>query len=337
VDDDLEGVVKQLKRRYWGKLRKKRNVRGFSGSLKPRNDEADGELCFRVYVTVKQPLSALVDRDVLPRFLKLNNDVPVDVFEVGEVVAFGTAEEAQEKHRPVVAGISAMGWWENATACTLGGFAKNRGEGEEQFIGVIANNHCAANENKASKGTPYTQPSKSDGGVRGDEVATLWRFVEIKFSEFACPYRNVLHGLYRALAGEPENRVDIALMKLGDVDYDLSLMNVGPLYGKRRPQLHEKVQKMGRTTGHTESASVIDLDWNGTVGYSRGKAFFTDCVLIAKPDFSAGGDSSSPIGSTGDEPELLAQLFAGSTGYTIGCYIDNIEEELEVDVYPFSA
>ncbi len=327
---------KYLLEPLWKKVRKKKNVVGYSSKLQPKiknGKEFPEYRVFRVYVTKKEDISLLSKGDVVPMAFKVGDRefIMTDIVEIGEIRAFGV----KDRIRPVKAGVSAMGWWGTATACTLGNFVRNRMEEEEPFIGIIANNHCAANENKAGIGTPYTQPSKGDGGTDPrDRVGELWRFVEIKFSEFVCPFRNFFHRIYRTFAGTDSNRVDIALIKpVGDnVLPPYEVYEIGPFYGKRRAVSGELLQKVGRTTGHTVDGIVADTSWNGYVGYSRGSAFFEDCLLVDKKDFGAGGDSSSPIGSMGERPDCIAQLFAGSDTHTIGCYIDNIESELKVEL-----
>ena len=316
----------------WKELKKKKNVVGYSGTLKPRireGREVPNTKVLRVYVATKQPLSALSEKDLIPRALSLGDEIiETDVVEIGEIKALGSGRETRKKFRPVLAGISAC--HEKCTACTLGGFAKNKKEGEEEFIGIIANNHCCALENKGKKGDLYIQPSPHDGGNAGYSIGKLWRFVPIKFNDYTCPYRNFFYKFIKPFV-ETENRVDVGLVRLDErVPYKLDVLNIGRWREKRRPREGELAQKMGRTTGHTKGGKVIDLDWNGVVSYSRGKAFFTDCCLIEKRNFSAGGDSSSPIG--GMDLSFWGLLFAGSSSHTIMCYYDNIEEELEVEI-----
>jgi len=337
----LEVLSKNLKKLVWDRVKKKKNVVGFSGRLLPKikNGKITDQLAIRIYVSKKLPRSQLLPEDLIPEKISFKNlssrskitSIPTDVVEIGEIKALGF----RDRIRPPVAGISAMGYWKGSTACTLGFFAKNKAKNEEEFIGILCNNHCGAHENKARLGTPYLQPSPYDGGkLERDRIGFLWRYVPIRFEEFTCPYRNFFYRLVKPFLGYPENKVDIAFIK-PTVEIKTEIFKIGQVYGKRRPRFGEKVQKMGRTTGHTTDGIVIDLDWNGRVSYSRGTAFFTDCVLISKEGFSAGGDSSSPIVSMDEKPDLLAILFAGSQTHTIGCYIDNIERELEVEVYPF--
>jgi len=330
----MEALSDEVKRILWNLVKDKANVVGFSGTIMPKIK--DGQITdipsFRIYVKKKVPKELLAKGDLIPSMLKLGSlSFPTDVVEIG----IPRSLSFRDRIRPVVAGISAMGYWEGSTACTLGFFAKNKKRGEEEFIGVICNNHCGARSNKCERGTPYLQPSPLDGGlIPRDQIGILWRYVPIYFSNYNCQIREALHKIFGFLLGSRDNTVDICLIKLL-VDFEIEIYEIGKVYGKRRPVLGEHVQKMGRTTGHTVCGKVIDLDWNGRVLYDRGTAFFKDTCLIEGRDFSLGGDSSSPINSTTRNSELLGILFAGSETHTIACYIDNIEKELEVEIYPF--
>ncbi len=89
-------------------------------------------------------------------------------------------------------------------------------------------------------------------------------------------------------------------------------------------------KKAGRTTGLTTGGMLIDNNWYGSVQYSRGIVQFGPCGLIAKNDFSAGGDSSSAIIWESDD-NIAGLLFAGSGTHTIFCHYDRIEDLLQVE------
>ena len=277
-----------------------------------------------------------------------NDDIETDVIEIGEIKALGCyspppddigalyTDGRQDKHRPLVIGPSAIGVWAGSTACTLGGFAKNLKAGETGFIGILANNHCCAQENKATVGTPYIQPSPYDGGsLPNDKIGVLWRFVEIKFNGFTCKYRNAAHRLYKCIF-RPQylpNNVDIGLVKLDPtMEYTNEVHNVGIIHGKRDAVEGDIVSKFGRTTGLTTDGRVTDTDWSGSVKYSRGTVFFQDCVLVIGDKFSQGGDSSSFTFTQGDTRDYIGNLFAGSNTHSIICKYSNVESRLEVEV-----
>jgi hypothetical protein len=62
------------------------------------------------------------------------------------------------------------------------------------------------------------------------------------------------------------------------VEWKQEVLDKGPVRGKCVPEIGDKVWKVGRTTSYTEG-TVADLDWAGYVQYSRGTAFFEDCIL----------------------------------------------------------
>ena len=339
--------------KFWKDIRKKPNVVGYSSKLKPKiiNGVQDPDKkVVRVYVSKKLPISELSTQDLVPSSVKNGtDDIETDIIEIGEIKALGCystppdavdaqyADGRQDRHRPLVIGPSAMGDWAGASACTLGGFAKNKKPGEEEFIGIIANNHCCAHENKAPLGENYIQPSPYDGGTSpGDKIATLWRFVEIKFNGFKCPYRNTLHRLYKAVFRPQDvvNNVDIGFMKMDSgVSYTNEVHNVGIIHGKRDAVEGDIVSKFGRTTGLTTDGRVTDTDWSGSVKYSRGTVFFRDCVLVVGNKFSQGGDSSSfTFTQSDDNREYIGNLFAGSNTHSIICKYSNVESRLEVEV-----
>lgn len=321
--------------KYGKELRKKRNVQGFSGTLKAKikdGKEIPDIQCFRVYVEKKEDIRCLSAKDVIPSSLSTgNSDVCTDVVVVEKLYAIPPKSKGTSDNRPVIAGKSSA--HRDCTACTFTICAINKKEGEEQFVGKLGNNHCDALENKAGKGDEIIYPSRYDGGTIANTITTLWRYIEIKYNDFTCNYRNLFHKIYRVFVDAPYNRVDIAFSKfvipLEEVEYKID--KIGPIKGKRRGEIGELAKKTGRTTGYTEGAKLIDNDYYGNVQYSRGIALFGPCALFEKQGFSAGGDSGSPIVWMKDD-YLGAILFAGSDTHTIGCHWDFVEEELEVDI-----
>ena len=317
----------------WRKVRHKKNVVAISGTLKPRikNGVEVDEQCIRVYVSKKESLSALSKRDIIPRKIM---EIPTDVVETNVFYAppKPLKHDLRSRIRPAPSGCSAI--YQCGSACTLGWFARDRTDNQ---IVVVSNNHCTAAENKLPIGHPYLQPSPYDGGTLEDQLGELKRYVPIKFNKYTCPFRRVftLQPLKRifyrfGLADPPVNRVDAGAVSVNPNDIHLSVLGIGKLNGKRRGEIGEKAEKVGRTTGHTVDGVLTDNDWYGYVQYSRGQAFFGPCGLIEKNNFSAGGDSSSAIVWMRDK-KFAGLLFAGSTTHTLFCHWDLIEEELNVD------
>jgi hypothetical protein len=327
----------------WKKLRKYPNVVGFEPDL--RRKVKDGkELTIeviRVYVSKKVPLDQFVQcKSILEKVMDFFrrkkktlsacdlvpstiDGIPTDVIEIGPVVAL---DECQQKYRPIKAGISAC--HKDCTACTISGFFKDPITGKV-LLGL--NNHCGAQENKALVGDSWIQPGPYDGGLcPQDNIAKLHHFVELKFTSFQCNWRNSLHAVYRWFKNDISlNRVDISFGEI-EVPFVIESLHIPNAFcGWRDPELNEEVQKTGRTTGYTKG-KVVSLNWIGQVGYSRGNASFSDCILIQGTKFSQGGDSGSPVFDM--KGNLIGILFAGSDEYTIICKIGNIINEGKVEV-----
>jgi len=336
----MDSWIKEIVKKHWKDISKKKNVIGYSGKLQPRIIERTGEvrsqeLCFRIYIEEKD--RNISKKDMVPRKLKIDGrnlgyysseiTIETDLVTIGKIRAL---ELCRNRDRPIKAGCSAMNYL--GTACTSGYFVKNRKKGEEEFIGIVSNNHCGARENKAKRGEPYLYPSPLDGGTLNDKVAIHWRHVDLQFNDYKCKYRNFLHKIKKLFFKSKPNKVDASLERvtipLDKVSY--SIFKIGPPKGKRRGTIGEKAKKVGRTTGLTVNAILTDNDWYGKVEYSRGTAFFGPCALFKGLNFSKGGDSSSTIVWEKDN-FIGALLFAGSNTHTIGCHYDLVEELLEVE------
>jgi hypothetical protein len=102
-----------------------------------------------------------------------------DVYEVGFLRA-QQMQNPKERFRPIIpAGVS-IGHYK-VTAGTFGVMVTDKTTGE-RFI--LSNNHVLANSNNAVIGDTILQPGAIDGGLNpGDKVATLERFVKIRFTD----------------------------------------------------------------------------------------------------------------------------------------------------------
>lgn len=283
--------------------------------------------------------------DLIPSII---NGISVDVIEIGNVHALTEcARQTVEgprpikprsttrlKYRPLQAGISATHY--QSTACTLNGLWRERSTGK---LLIASNNHCFGRENNAKLGDAILQPSPYDGGIYPDDkVGEFYKCIEIKFGEFKCRIRNFFHRFYRKMKSQELffNRVDIAFASLGcnkpcqnicdpiKTKCAAKIYGIGFLTGKRLPDLNQKVQKVGRTTGKTIGV-VVSTNWTGTVRYSRGTATFIDCILVSGKNFSLGGDSGSPVLDM--DGNYVGALFAGSGDHSIICKYTNIENE----------
>lgn len=316
--------------RMWSEVHRKKNVVGRSGTLhkKIRNGKEVRALAFRVYVEEKAPLSSLSSEDVIPPVI---DGVPTDVIAVGKMTALPLKKNTPDEdpklyRRPTPAGVSAI--YAGGSACTAGWFARDL---TDDTTVIIANNHCCAQENTLPVGHPYVQPSPHDGDPI--TLGHLKRFVEIKYIEFTCAFRNTLFRLFKKffIKEECNNLVDLGIVSVEEADIKIELLNIGKLRGKRRGTIGEEMEKMGRTTGHTSGGTLIDNSYIGTVQYSRGMALFGPVGLIQKDGFSAGGDSSSAIVTSSDK-NFAGLLFAGSNTHTIFCHYDDVERQGNVEI-----
>ena len=291
------------------------NVVGFSRTLKPRikgGKVIKDELCVRVYVERKISADKLTLAEIIPHEIE---GYRTDVVEIGKIKALQS--DPKKRYRPLVAGISAMHY--KGTACTLSLAFRDVETGE---VLLSQNNHCCALENKAKVKDAVIQPSPYDNGVYPDDkVGELVRFVPISFEEYTCPFRRFAMRFVRFFRRAEANKVDVGFFK-PTVEWKQEVLDKGKVVGKCVPEIGDRVWKVGRTTGYTEGV-VADLDWSGYVQYSRGRAFFEDCILVEGYGFSQGGDSSSPV-QKGDK--TIGMLFAGSESHTVICKIDNIED-----------
>jgi hypothetical protein len=110
-------------------------------------------------------------------------------------------------------------------------------------------------------------------------------------------------------------------------------------YGAPRPETMEatlgmKVQKYGRTTGHTVGR-VTGINATIDVNYRTGNARFAGQVIISGEGFSTGGDSGSLIVTKGllaADRRPVALLFAGSATNTIANPIDPVLDRFGVTI-----
>lgn len=293
-------------------------------------------------------------KDLIPREI---SGFQVDVVELGDIQALTACAEAkqmegsrpikarqvtQKRYRPLQAGTSATHF--QSSACTLNGLFKEVRTGK---LLMASNNHCFGRENNAKTGDAILQPSPFDGGLTpNDQVGEFYKSVEIKFSSFNSRMKSLFHRVSKPFKAQEAffNRVDIsfATFKCPNCPQGCDPMKttcaarifgIGLPIGKRLPDLNQKVQKVGRTTGRT-IGTVISTSWTGSVKYSRGYATFIDCILVSGKNFSAGGDSGSPVLDMNGN--YIGALFAGSNNHAIICKFTNIEKESGCELVIFS-
>ncbi|NEK58154.1 hypothetical protein GCU56_09740 [Geodermatophilus sabuli] len=217
----------------------------------------------------------------------------IDVRVIGAVRALSspTPEELQRRTRPLHPGLSVA--HPEVTAGTLGGFVRVGGR-----LAMLSNNHVLAASDAAAAGDPVLQPGPADGGVAADRVATL-----AAFARFSAGERNLLDAAVAVI--DPEVPVEPGRLPGGPLTD--APVEVDDLDGE------ERVEKVGRTTGHTIGRiTAVEVD-GVSVQYDEAVLTFDDQVEIEglSGPFSAGGDSGSVIWRSADRAPL-GLLFAGS-------------------------
>jgi hypothetical protein len=221
-------------------------------------------------------------------------EAQLDIRVIGRVGALSSPApgDLQRRVRPLRPGLSVA--HPSVTAGTLGGFVRLSGA-----LAVLSNNHVLAATDTAALGDPILQPGPADGGRPADRVATLTA--------------------YEGLVTGRANLVDAAVATLDPgVDADPGDLPGGPLTGPVPDTLDvdpdERVEKVGRTTGHTRGRiTAVEVD-GVAVRYDDGEFTFDDQIEIsgAGGPFSGGGDSGSVIWRSRDRAPV-GLLYAGST------------------------
>jgi hypothetical protein len=83
-------------KKIWDRIKYKKNVIGYSGSMKMRirdGKEIAGTLVLRVYVTKKEPVEALDPEDIIPKMI---DGIEIDLVEVGEIKALKEENKAEK-------------------------------------------------------------------------------------------------------------------------------------------------------------------------------------------------------------------------------------------------
>jgi hypothetical protein len=265
-----------------------------------------------------------------------NRNLPEKIDGVRVVVAeygsyrfrYGSFDPKARADRPVPIGVSAA---PKDTSCTidlncysgtLGCRLKPRNGDPSRY--ALSNNHVFANLNQYSPGKPIMQPSPGEESVLctcipEDQIGQLYKFKPIDFS------------------GNP-NTIDAAIMLTTEKLVGNSTPPGG--YGTPRTTIVEnavlgmRVQKYGRTTGHT-TGQITGLNQVITIDDPKGTAVFVNLIEIAGDDgsiFANHGDSGSLIVT--DDRFPVALLFAGSedASSTSGIPIKTVLDEFEMDI-----
>lgn len=217
------------------------------------------DFCVRLYVAQKLARSLLSLRDAIPALV---DGIVTDVIEsppavaqakrkarrpVRAAAADAAAAGPRDRHRPVVAGISAA--HHDVTAGTIGFFCRSVRAGDDpDRIGVVSNNHVFADLNQGTPGDALDQPGPLDRATDDDHFADLLRFVPVELG----------------IGGT--NRVDAALGLIRNgIEVVNEIPQIGAVGGVGAAHDGMLVRKHGRTTELREG-KITDADYDALIG-----------------------------------------------------------------------
>lgn len=225
--------------------------------------------------------------------------LPTDVIEVGRI----TKQGYRDRVRPLRPGYS-IGHGD-VTAGSIGGFFLDR----DNDVVLLSNNHIIACENKAKIGDLIYQPGPAD--FLGNKSFRGWIEPLSKL-----PYIGTLKQF--VYLKSRNNVQDSAIVRippgfLAECLIDARYPKIDqPIHDFGEPLVGMKVQKCGRTTGHT-TGTIMALHASFTIAYDFGEAAFDDCIVIT--GMSQGGDSGSLVCDM--KMNAVGLLFSGSPRVTL--------------------
>lgn len=317
--DDVVAGTEDARRR----LRELPGVRTVAIGSKVVAGELTGELSLQVLVAKKRPLEELPAEEVVPTEIV---GLPTDVIEVGELYirpAPNTREcrnEDTAKYRPLQGGVQveALHGWTDVTTGTLGCFARTT----DGKVVMLSNAHVLA-EKDDHIGDRVGQPVMCSvcSACCSDPVGRVLRF------------RKTPH-------------VDGAIATLdAGIQHAAQVKDIGAVAGERPITAQEavagtiKVQKHGRTTGHTlgtitgwvTDPTPIHDPSTGSVDRMAADFLF---IRVREPSkcYGLGGDSGAVVL---DEDRMVVALdFGGDLAgtYSFACPIQFVTEELDIEI-----
>ncbi len=328
-------AARTAKAAHVAQLFKLPNIVAIGVGFRNRDRQGLRELCLVCSVDRKRPLNELRESDRAPAYL---GDFRVDVVASGKFRALGQPQV--ERMRPVQPGIS-IGHT-GITAGTFGCVVLRNGERL-----LLSNNHVIANGNAGKLGDSIVQPGPHDGGSsQRDVIAKLVEYIPIVYDgdrdpvgatrtdpnasgcgknlSFLAGKTNALDPINRA----GQNLVDCAIARPVDPSIlTTDILNVGRPRGIGVGALGMRVQKSGRTTGHT-LGDIEQIDVTSRIEYETRSATFSGQIMATA--VSAGGDSGSVVLDMSNN--VIGLLFAGSQTSTLINPIQNVFEALNIEL-----
>ena len=200
---------------------------------------------------------------------------------------------------------------------TLGRFVfLNTGE-----LALLSNNHVVAGENRGVRGQDRIAHPGAGTLPAADQMATLTNYVDVNPSP---------DGATPADGTVVFNDVDAgaAILKRG-VSWHrryLASRSVPAPSGTATPLVHDRVFKVGRTTGLTRGIITSVSAVVGPIPYAPGPCWFRRSITVEGEHgtmFSDHGDSGSTVLKAGTG-EVVGLLYAGNGVDTFVCPIDAV-------------
>jgi hypothetical protein len=240
------------------------NLIGLGIGVKNLSGDPNDEPCIKFYVREKLPALRNTESQV-PPWLELPG-LGVFLTDVEEVGAI-ELENLVTRLRPALGGYS-IGH-SGVSGGTIGCLVRDRIQPDQVF--ALSNSHILANSGIGQHGDSVWQPSSGDGGTAGDEIAKLAAWIPFDFSP---AFSNKADA---AIAGPITNK---------EFASEIAVLNSIPGGVQPNIAIGMKVQKVGRTTGHT-TGTVKDVHFRPQIPYpmqggARGQARFIDQVLCTR-------------------------------------------------------
>ena len=251
------------------------NLVGMGIGVKNEVGDPNDELCIKFYVRERLPVRNMSEAKV-PPWLELPGlgVFLTDVEEIGTI----ELETLSTRLRPALGGYS-IGH-SGVKGGSIGCLVCDRSRPGRVF--VLSNCHILADSGIGQPGDSVRQPSFGDGGTVGDEVAKLANWIPFNFSS------SFVNKVDAAIAG-PVTTTDFCS--------EIALLNLIPGGVQSNITIGMKVQKVGRTTGHS-TGTVKDVNFRPEIPYPAagggiGHARFIDQVLCTR--YTDKGDSGALV------------------------------------------
>ncbi len=309
--DILDAILAQS--RNAARLLRGRGIVAVGVGYKITGGQVTGEPAVIVSVGSKLSPDDIPDGEMIPDHV---HGVRTDVVQMGRLRAL--AKLPYDKWRPVRPGIS-IGHISGMPG-TLGAIAYR---GDQPFL--LSNNHVLALSNRGLLGDPILQPTIADGGESSDVIAQLHDYVPLHIEVPLVGLSRWFYSMFRP----SRNYVDSAIARpVPGIDVMDELLEIGIPAGIRGAMLGARVQKYGRTTGHSWG-HIRQVNVTARVDYRSGTAVFVNQIITTPMTFD--GDSGALV--LDENGFAIAQVFAGSSYSTLMTPISAVLDSLNVSLF----